>query len=187
MSDVFALKALDYIRSKLIDVPELKDIRLFIRGSWPSGNVMQRTTPYCEFYIVQNPYNEEDVATRLDGFKYVGEVRFIDNLADNTGYTNWIDNGQGRVYDMPGYTQMVQWVVAARNELLKCQHNDLGDPDSYDPVESVILNVDHEHACAFSITQCILGFGLEAGQRKNTWYNVGQIQFEIRSQRVREE
>lgn len=176
MSDVFALSALDYIRTQLLNLAALKPVKLFIRGSWPLGNIPQQLSPYCELYISTRDENPDDVATRVDGFLYRGGIRFIDNLTENTGLTNWVDVGQGRHIDLRGYDNLVEIAVAAHNELLRCTHNDLGG-----------LTVDNEWCCAFSITGDALGFGLEQNQTRNTWYNVAELKFTIRAQRDRQE
>lgn len=176
MSDVFALSALDYIRFTLAQLNDLKAVKLFIRGAWPLGNVPQQLCPYCELYISNRDENPEDYATSVDGILYRGGIRFIDNLADNTGIHNWVDVGAGRVIELPGYSQLATIAVAAHNELLRCAHNDLGG-----------LNVADEWCCAFNIGSNALGFGLEQNQTRNTWYNVAEIKFTIRAQHTRQE
>ena len=174
MSEAFALQALDYIREQLLDVAALKQVALFLRGSYPLGNIPQDLCPYCEVYISNNPYNNNDVVTQRDGLRYIGGLRFIDYLASNTGYSNWVNIGKGRTYDLPGYSRIVEFVTAARNELLKCEHASLGN-----------LTVDSEFVCEFTILQNSLGLGLDQGNRQNTWYDVGEVQFEIRAQRIK--
>ena len=170
MADRFILKALDYMQVQLALLDELKPVQLFIRGTYPLGNVPQN--PYCEMFATRADDNRADYALQREGILYSGGIRFIDRLTENSGFTNWVNVGEGRYIKLPGYTRVANFAIAARNELMRCTHRDLGG-----------LDIDDEVACEFTIEQNSLGLGLEQGQKQNTWYDVSELRFSIRAQR----
>lgn len=169
-ANLFPIKAEQYIAARLADLAELTDIKTFICGAVTEAEVQLDLTPYGELFIRA----EDDLQGMLarDESSYEGTLRFVVNMAREIG-TDWVVNDQQRVKTLESHSRTGYYVKHARDELRRCVNTSLGG-----------LTVDGEYVCEFKLRQ--VRYGLGFNERRNTWFNVGELDFYIRTQRPTE-
>lgn len=166
-SDDFIDSAIDYIIDALMDVADLDDIAVFVRGTLPPNMVPQELYPFCELFIAEE--TEDPDMPELTGgtFQavYNGIVTF-NELVTRTG-GDWLDRFDERKARVRSYDNVRRYVTAAKQELEKCEHRDLGE-----------LTVDDEAVYLFVITSPRI-YGLDQNTRVNSWENFGSLPFKV--------
>jgi len=164
---LFVLRAADYIRDQLVNIPALTPIQLFLRGTMPPGSIPQQLTPYCEVLLWLDEPNPAMHALGETGHRYTGMLRFVLKMTQLTG-RDWVEMGGKRSQNVESYTVVAGYISAARTGLDTCAHRDLGG-----------LVVANEAVCMFSLGR--ITYGLAVDQRQNSWSNWGAIEFHIRT------
>lgn len=174
MSDItdnlFTIQAEKYLVERLAALDTLTDIKAFILGAVTEAEVPMDLTPYCEIFIESE--DEQRGMLARDESVYMGKLRFVLNLAQEIG-TDLVFGAAGRVVTLESHARVGYYVKNARDELRRCVNSDFDG-----------LTVDGEYICEFKLRQVRYGLGFD--QRSNTWMNVGEIDFFIRSQRTTE-
>jgi hypothetical protein len=174
MSDIstnlFSIQAEKYIVGRLASLSTLTDIKTFICGAVTEAEVPMDLTPYCEIFIESE--DEQKGMLARDESSYTGKLRFVVNLAQLPG-SDFVQEAAGRVVVLDSHAQTAYYVTHCRDELRRCVNSDFAD-----------LTVDTEYVCEFKLRQVRYGLGFD--QRRSSWYNVGEIDFFIRTQRTTE-
>lgn len=168
--NLFAIQAEKYLADRLAALDTLTDLKAFILGAVTEAEVPLDLTPYVEIFIESEEEQRGMLARDESG--YLGKLRFVLNFAREIG-TDLIFSGGGRIVTLDSHARVGYYVKHARDELRRCVNTDFDG-----------LTVDGEYICEFKLRQVRYGLGFD--QRSNTWVNVGEIDFIIRSQRTTE-
>jgi len=162
---------IDYIIDTLMDVADLDDIAVFVRGILPPNMVPQNLYPFCEVFIAEE--TQDPTMPELSGgvFQqvYTGLLTF-NELVTRTG-GDWLDQYDERKARVRSYDDVRRYVQAAKQELEKCEHRSLGD-----------LTLGSEVVYQFDITDPRI-YGLDENQRVNSWENFGSLPFKVSTER----
>ncbi len=163
----------EYIRDALLGIDALECMGAFVFGDaprpWP-----QTFFPACQIIIV--PEVELVGSVSHNAQQYQGIINFLINQGDLGKGQDWrmVTADADKTLYLVSYQRINAMVKAARDELQKVAHYDMGD----------LTDDNGEYVCRFALGDRVRGSG--PGARSNSWENIGSIAFTVTTERVKE-
>jgi hypothetical protein len=165
----------DYIIDTLAEVGSpLDEIRLFLRGSLPTGLIPQDLFPYIEVAVYQDDPDPDMEELTGNVLKQVYQGAIIINvlLTEFAGGDWFTPSGEERKGHVFSYTKVDEYAAAIISELGKCEHKDMGT-----------LTDGNEQVWLFKLIGPRM-YGLDRDARTNDWENRGLLPFTVETDRA---
>jgi hypothetical protein len=159
----------DYVIAALAANHALDDVKLFIRGGTPMPVATDRH-PFSEV-LVGSEEPDGELSGNVYDQVYTGIVTFNVLLLKQAD-ADWLEMTGDRTARLRSYDQVEELVKAARDELQREAHKEMGGLTSCG--ERVVL---------FAVTGPRV-YGLEPDARTDSYTNFGSLTFEVATERV---